>query len=238
MSVDYLLDLSAKHMLRRHILILLFLVWALRATADQPETLSARAYARDMPSKGLVIFKVNWGRKWGCAHVDNAQLVRLTFSQLPLRAASPTLDLKTPSKLFVKDEYVPYAYLIDPGTYAITAFDVMVARSQWDVVHVVGNKDQLFENENPIGGTFEVSANEIVYIGHFALDCAQETIPWRYYLKERSAFDTLVSGFRNYYPFASALPIQYRLFNTTMFGQPFSLPDEPGSATAEPVEKP
>ena len=210
----------------RRILALLLIAWALSAKAGQPEALSARTFAKNMPDKGIVIFKINWGRKWGCAGVENAQLGRLTFSRLPLAESSVTLDLKPLSRLFVNDEFTPYAYVVDPGTYAITAFDVTVAKSQWDVGHIVASKDQLFENESPKGGTFEVSANEVVYIGHFGLDCTQETIPWRYYLADRSAFDNLVAGFRKHFPFASSLPVRFRLFTTTMFGQPFSLPVE------------
>lgn len=214
-------------MAHRHILALLLCAFSLTATAGQPEALSARVFAKNMPDKGIVIFEVNWGRKWGCAGVENAQLERLTFSRLPLDASSSSLNLKTPSKLFVNDKYVPYAYVVDPGTYAITAFDVKVAKSQWDVGHIVATKDQLFENENAMGGTFEVLANEVVYIGHFGLDCAQETIPWRYYLEGRSGFDSFVRGFRRQFPFAASLPARYRLFATTKFGQPFALPDEP-----------
>jgi len=216
-----------------HLLALALFAWALAATAGQPEALSSKAFAKYMPDRGIVIFKVNWGRKWGCAGVENAQLERLTFSKLPLDQSSTKLDLKTPSKLFVNDQYLPYAYIVDPGTYAISGFDVKVAKSQWDVGHIAATKDQLFENDNPIGGTFEVSANEVVYIGHFGLDCTQETIPWRYYLEDRPAFDNLVSGFRHEFPFAASLRVRYRLFATTMFGQPFALPEEPGPAKVQ-----
>ena len=159
--------------------------------------------------------------------MENAQLLRLTFTRLPLDASSPVLSVKTPSRLFVGDRYLPYAYVVDPGTYAITGFEVKIAKSQWFVQHMIGAQADLFENGVPVGGTFEVTANEVVYIGHFALDCTQETIPWRYYLKDRKEYDELVSGFRKYFPFAAALKIRFRLFETSMFGQPFSLPDEP-----------
>ena len=217
----------------RYCLALVLFVWALTATAGQPEALSSKAFAKYMPDQGIVIFEVNWGRKWGCAGVENAQLERLTFSRLPLDESSAKLDLKTPSKLFVNDQYVPYAYVVDPGTYAISGFDVKVAKSQWDVGHIVATKDHLFENGTPLGGTFEVSANEVVYIGHFGLDCAQETIPWRYYIEDKSGFDGLVSGFRHDFPFAASLPVRYRLFATTMFGQPFSLPEESSPAKVQ-----
>jgi len=210
----------------RHISALLIFACSLAAAADQPTALDARIFAKTMPQTGIVIFNINWGRKWGCAGVENAQLQRLSFSRLPLTETSAKLDLKTPSKLFVEDRFLPYAYVVDPGTYAITAFDVKVAKSQRDVGHIVATVEHLFENGNPKGGTFEVSGNEVVYIGHFGLDCAQETIPWRYYIEDQVSFDSMVSGFGEQFPFASSLPVRYRLFSTTMFGRPFSLPVE------------
>jgi hypothetical protein len=210
----------------RYFFALLVVACSLPLAAGQPRALDAKTFAASMPGKGIVILEINWGRKWGCAGVENAQLQRLTFSRLPLDGDATTLDLKTPSKLFVDDRFVPYSYVVDPGTYAITAFDVKVAKSPRDVGHIVGSTHQLFEGGSSKGGTFEVSANEVVYIGHFGLDCAQETIPWRYYLEDRAGFDSLVSGFKRQFPFASSLPVRYRLFATTMFGNPFSLPDE------------
>ena len=209
--------------------ILVLLLSALAAKGAELEALSARAFERAVPDRGVVIFKVNWGRKWGCAHLDNAQLTRLTFSKLPVDGSSPMLEVKPLSKLFVKDNYTPYAYIAETGTYALVGFDVLAAKTQWNVGHIVGTKAELFESDSPKGGTFTVGPNEVVYIGHFALDCNQEAIPWRYYIDSQDAFDSLVAGFRKAFPFAASLPVKYRLFDTSMFGQAFSLPVGPST---------
>jgi hypothetical protein len=200
--------------------------------AGQPQPLDARVYAKELPAAGIVTFSVNWGRKWGCAGAENAQLQRLAFSRLPADPASAVLDLKTPSKLFVDDRFISYSYVLEPGTYAISAFDVKVAKSKREVGHLLGTSQELMQDGTSKGGTFEVSANEVVYIGHFALDCAEEAIPWRYYVEDRPSFDSLVSEFGQQFPFAASLPVRFRLFSTTMFGEPFSLPD-----AANPQEK-
>jgi hypothetical protein len=213
--------------LTRHILFaVLVFACSLSVAADQPKALDAASFAKGMPEMGIVTLQINWGRHWGCAGSENAQLQRLAFSKVPLDNSSATLDLKTPSKLFVDDRFAEYTYVLEPGTYAISAFDVKVARSVRNVGHIAATTDHLFENGTPKGGTFQVAANEIVYIGHFGLDCAQETIPWRYYIEDRPSFDELVLEFRKKYPFADSLPFQYRLFDTSMFGRAFALPDK------------
>jgi hypothetical protein len=218
---------------RRFYLALLLSAGALIARADRPEALNARSFAKGMPKRGVVIFEINWGRKWGCAGIENAQLERLTFTQLPLGPTSTTLDLKTPSKLFVKDQFLPYAYVVDAGKYAISSFDVKISESLAGVGHILGTKAQLFDSEIPKGGTFEVTSSEVVYIGHFGLDCAKETIPWRYYVEDKASFESLVSDFGKHHPFASSLLVRYQLFDTTMFGRPYSLPDEPAEGKAK-----
>ena len=145
-----------------------------------------------------------------------AQLQALTFSQVP---NGPVLELKTPSRLFVDDKYQGYAFIVEPGEYFLTDFDVKVAQSTRRVGHLIG-KSVLFENGQPIGGSFTVMAGEFVYVGHFSLDCAQEAIPWRYYLADQAEFDSFTKGVREYYPFVGDIYIIYRPFETEMFGGP------------------
>ena len=196
------------------------------ATAAEPLPLTERNFETADGRLGIVLFEANWGRRWGCAGLDNAQLLNLTFTRLSedsLVRDGITLDLKTPSRLHVRDSYSPYAYLVEPGEYAITGFDVKVARSVTDVSHVLGTLSNLTENDRPMGGTFSVATSEIVYIGHFSLDCAMEPIPWRYYLEGRAEFDSWSETFRERYPFVGDAPVQFRLFSTTMFGEPYTL---------------
>jgi hypothetical protein len=181
----------------------------------EPVELSEKALIKSARQHGVIVFEVNWGRQWGCAGLDNAQLQALTFSRLP---DGPTLDLKTPSRLFVDDSYKGYALLVEPGEYVLTGFDVKVAKSVRDVGHLVA--------EGQDYGRFSVAGGEFVYIGHFSLDCSEEAIPWRYYMQSTEDFAQFVRGFKRHYPFVGEVDVEYRLFDTDVFGFPYSLSDE------------
>lgn len=191
--------------------------------AAEPVSLSADTYKSDL---GVLIVQVNWGRMWKCGQFENAQLQALTFTKSPIDTPEPvSLDLETPSKLFVDNKYLPYAFAIQPGEYVLTAFDVKIARSATDVSHIVGSKENLIKDGKPVGGTFMVNPGEIVYVGHFGLDCGAEPFLWRNYIESREDFEKYISGFRKKFPFVKQVPAQYRLFSTEVFGRPFALKD-------------
>jgi hypothetical protein len=191
--------------------------------AAEPVILSAGTYKADL---GVLIIQVNWGRTWKCGQFENAQLQSLTFTKSPIGTPEPvSLDLETPSKLFVDNKFLPYAFVIQPGEYVLTAFDVKVARSVTDVAHINGSKDSLIKDGKPVGGTFTVNPGEIVYVGHFGLDCGAEPFLWRSYIDGRGDFEKYVGGFREKFPFVKQVPTQYRLFSTKLLGNPFSLKD-------------
>ena len=193
------------------------------AIAAEPVNLSADTYKPDL---GVLIIQANWGRTWKCGQFENAQLQALTFTKSPIDTSeSVSLDLETPSKLFVDNKFLPYAFVIQPGEYVLTAFDVKVARSVTDVVHIKGSKDNLVKDGKPVGGTFTVNPGEIVYIGHFGLDCGAEPFLWRTYIDGRMDFEKYIGGFREKYPFVKQVPAQYRLFSTQLLGNPFALKD-------------
>lgn len=191
--------------------------------AEEPVSLSVDAYKPDL---GVLIIQVNWGRAWKCGQFENAQLQAITFTKFPIDApASLSLDLETPSKLFVDNTYLPYALVIQPGEYVLTAFDVKIARSVADVAHITGSMENLIKDGKPVGGTFTVNPGEIVYVGHFGLDCGAEPFLWRSYIESRKDFEKYIDGFRKKFPFVKQVPVQYRLFSTQLFGRPFALKD-------------
>ena len=195
----------------------------LLAVAAEPVSLSEATYKSDL---GVLIIQINWGRVWKCGQFENAQLQALTFTKSPINTPeSVSLDLETPSKLSVDNKFLPYAFVIQPGEYVLTAFDVKVARSVTDVAHITGSKDNLIKDGKPVGGTFTVNPGEIVYIGHFGLDCGAEPFLWRNYIQSREDFERYVAGFREKYPFINQVPVQYRLFSTQFLGNPFALKD-------------
>jgi hypothetical protein len=189
--------------------------------AADPVSLSESTYKADL---GVLIIQVNWGRRWKCGQFENAQLQALTFTKSPVIALEQiSLDLVTPSKLFVDNKFLPYAYFIQPGEYVLTGFDVKVARSVSDVAHILGTRENLIKDGKPTGGTFTVNSGEVVYVGHFGLDCGAEPFLWRSYVDGQSEFERYIDGFRSKFPFAKQLPAHYRLFSTELFGRPFTL---------------
>jgi len=191
--------------------------------AAEPVSLSADTYKADL---GVLIIQVDWGRTWKCGQFENAQLQALTFTKSPIDTPEPvSLDLEPPSKLFVDNKFLPYAFVIQPGEYTLTAFDVKIARSGTDVAHIKESKDNLIKDGKPVGGTFTVNLGEIVYVGHFGLDCGAEPFLWRSYIQSREDFEKYVGGFREKFPFVKQVPTQYRLFSTKLLGNPFSLKD-------------
>lgn len=191
--------------------------------AAEPVNLSADTYKANL---GVLIIQVNWGRAWKCGQFENAQLQALTFTKSPVDTPKPvSLDLETPSKLLVDNKFLPYAFIIQPGEYFLTAFDVKVARSVSDVAHIKGSKDTLIKDGKPVGGTFTVNPGEIVYVGHFGLDCGAEPFLWRNYIEGRDDFEKYIDGFREKFPFVKHVPVQYRLFSTQLFGNPYTLKD-------------
>ncbi|HZW87125.1 MAG TPA: hypothetical protein VFF41_06675 [Gallionella sp.] len=191
--------------------------------AAETASLSESTYKADL---GVIIIQVDWGRAWKCGQFENAQLQALTFTKFPIDTPEPTfLNLVTPSKLFVDKKFLPYAFVISPGEYVLTAFDIKVARSVSDVAHITGSSDNLIKDGEPVGGTFTVNPGEIVYVGHFGLDCGAEPFLWRYYISSREEFEKYIRGFRQKYVFIKQVPVQYRLFSTQLLGNPFVLQD-------------
>ena len=206
----------------RHALTILALAPSL-VLGGEPIGLTEESYKADL---AVIIIQMNWGRRWKCGQYENAQLQALTFTKSPIDSAEPvSIELETPSRLFVDNKFLPYAFVVQPGEYVLTAFDVKIARSRTDVAHIKGSKDNLIKDGKPIGGSFTVNPGEIVYVGHFGLDCSAEPFLWRYYIDGRAEFDRYIAGFREKFPFVKQVPVQYRLFSTRLLGNPFSLED-------------
>ena len=184
------------------------------AVGEHGQSLTEDAYTAAAGRLGVIILEVNWGRRWNCGAYENAQLQRLTFN-----AGSPESGR-------IDGEFTPMAIMVEPGQYALTGFDVKVARSVSDVGHYIGTDKELLPDGQPRGGTLSIAAGEIIYIGHFGLDCGNEVMPWRYYLTEQEEFVAYVGGFRDAFPFTASSDVEYRLFDTETIGRAFAV-DEP-----------
>lgn len=209
----------------RRILVLAFII-PLIAGAGPPQPLSADSFAESGIDRGIVVLGINWNRMWDCGGYENAQLQRLSFlfvNQLDAVEAVRTLDFEIPHRLGSTNSFTEYEMLLEPGVYALSGFDIKVAESVARVFHLVTATEQLIGDGEPLGGTFSVSRGEIVYIGHFELDCVESPIPWRYYIDDRKRFESFIAKLRKEHPYLTDTPAQFRLFSTTQFGTQFSL---------------
>jgi hypothetical protein len=189
--------------------------------ADPPATLTASSFT---PAKGTVFLFANWGRAWKCGAFENAQLQAIAFAKVPYSGLKEELlSLEPRSTLLANDKWLLYAYVVEPGEYALASFDLKVAKSVKDVRRLKPGASDLFKDNKPIGGTFKVAAGEIVYIGNFWVDCTTpDPIPWRYF-STREEFARDVTTFRKAYPFTKDVPILYRLFATELIGQMYDV---------------
>ena len=207
-------------------LFVILLVSPLVAGADEPELLTADSFAELGGHRGVVLLGINWNRMWDCGGYENAQLHGISFlrvDQGDFKGAIRTLDFTVPRRLLETDYFTEYEILLEPGEYALSNFDIKVAESAFRVRHLVTGVEQLLKNGEALGGTFSVADGEIVYIGHFELDCVKSPIPWRYYIDSRERFESYMARLRSEYPFLAGTPAQFRLFSTTRFGLEFSL---------------
>ena len=137
-----------------------FVLSATNVLADY-EKLTKKNYEKSGNEKVVVIYGVNWGRKWGCAGFENAQLQSLTFSRIDAGSNSfdgETIALKTPSILFVDDVFNSHAIIVDPGEYALIGFDIKAAKSVRDVGHFIAKSKDLFKDGKAVAGTFTANA--------------------------------------------------------------------------------
>ena len=189
-------------------LIIIFVLSASKAFAGE-DKLTERNYGKSKNEKAVLLYGVNWGRQWGCAGFNNAQLQNLTFSRINSNLDREEIVLNNSAKLFSENSSESYAIIVNPGEYRLTGYDIKIARSSKEVSHIKGEGE----------GTFEVKAGEIVYIGDFGLDCVgDKPLLWRYYIKTED-FERYIVQFKKKYRFVGDKPVIYRLFQTNMFGQ-------------------
>jgi hypothetical protein len=191
------------------------------------EPLTAEAYEKDRAAKGVVLFAVRWDRRWKCGDFENAQLRLIGFDRLPSQKTEeekPDLVVDDAPLIMTKPVFDSYAFLVEPGEYALSGLQIKVARSVSDVGQFKAPRSAFLKDGKSKGGTFSVGAGEIIYIGHFYLDCYQQPILWRYYAEGRDGFDEYLGVVKKNQPFLDITNAQYRLFKTTVFGRDYQLP--------------
>lgn len=170
----------------------------------------------------------NWGREWKCGGFENAQLKSLAFDKAgaPKEGSDeePDLVLEDGSLLPPSSRFQNYAYIVEPGDYLLSAFSVKAVQSVSKVGYFRAARSDLIQDGQSKAGSFTVSAGEIVYIGHFSLDCTKTPMPWRYYTSDRGDFEKYLSGIKKEFDALDVAKVKFRLFDTTTMGRPFSLP--------------
>ena len=189
--------------------------------------LTSEAYAESGKTKGVVLFAVRWDRKWKCASFENAQLRLIAFDKLPSSHAvedeSADLLVADAPLIMTKPRFDDYAFLVEPGEYALSGLHIKAATSISDVRLAKVGRERLLKDGRPEGGTFTAGPGEIVYIGHFYLDCYGEPTLWRYYLEDRDTFNAYLAEAKKKYPDLDFTKAQFRLFKTKFFGNDYEL---------------
>jgi hypothetical protein len=192
------------------------------------EPVKGDAVAAGRESKGIVLMAVRWDRRWKCGAFENAQLRVIGFDKAPITKASddadPDIVLDDAPRVMTKPEFETYAFLVDPGEYGLTRLEIKVARSVSDVGFFRVPRSKFLVDGKSRGGSFTVSSGEVVYIGHFYLDCYRQPILWRYYPDGREAFNEYLTSLKSTFPALEAERVTFRLFQTKEFGQDYKLP--------------
>ncbi len=190
------------------------------------QEVTASSY-RNNPAKGFVVLSALWGRTWNCGRFVNGQLWSFGFDRLPTDTTADDAAAEVAlegSPYYGGGPATNYVLALDPGEYALTIFSVKVATSATDSKTVSVGRARLFEEGRPIGGTFIVKAAELVYIGHFGLDCYKEPTIWRYYPGGQEGFEHYKQVIKEQYPFLDVGKMQFRLFKTSHLGRDYVLP--------------
>jgi hypothetical protein len=186
---------------------------------------TARTYAKNRETHGVVLFDAHWGRRWGCAGFRYARLDSLRFDRLPAEGRDDNTPadilIEEPNKITLKNWYLHYAIMVEPGEYALSGFKILASRGSPMFMDV--RRSHMASVGIEESGSFKVGANETVYIGHFDIDCYLRPMLWRYYWK--SDFQEYLDMQKQKYPFLKLDNVVYRLFEGKAFGRPHKLGD-------------
>ena len=209
--------------------LLMLLATCLQSAIAAPisTALTKEGYVASGENKGVVLIAVNWARRWQCGGFENAQLQSMAFdlATKPGKGKSdqPDIALEPSSTLLAGPSFVHYAFIVEPGEYQLSAFKLKVAKSIANIAYMKGDRSTLLVGGKSKAGSFTAVAGEIVYVGHFAVDCGGVPMPWRFYPEDRLGFDHYLKNFAAEFPGLPVEKAKFRLFQTETMGKPFSL---------------
>jgi hypothetical protein len=212
----------------RFLLFLALVTSALAAAPVAIREVTKKTYQPGIAENAVVVFDVNWGRLWNCGGYENAELMKLEFDRITgtPKAADAKADLivEGPPRLLRNQQFLNYAFILPPGEYVLSGISIKVARSMRDVGYLNSKRSDLIKGGKPDGGTFTVTAGEIVFIGNFFLDCQTGPMLWRYYPEKKEDFQSQIAEYRSKYPFLEAQRFRFRLLRSKYFGLDYDLP--------------
>src|SRR6185369_13742844 len=101
------------------------------------DRLSAEEYSRLKEKTGVVLLAINWNRRWNCGGFQNAQLQSIAFDRMAAAAraddAPPDLRIADAPLIMTTPGFDNYAFVVDPGSYVLSGFEVKAAMSMVDV---------------------------------------------------------------------------------------------------------
>jgi hypothetical protein len=180
-------------------------------------------YEQTASTKAVVLISVNWNRQWKCGTYENAQLQSFSFDKAGTEkevSAMPDLLLKDDSFISTPSGFVNYAFVVDPGEYLFGGFRLKVAKSVSEVGYFSADRSILLADGKSKVGRFQVEAGEIVYLGHFAVNCTGQPMPWRYYAQPGSDFDKYLNVIKKQFPSIDTQSVKFRPFETSVMGGP------------------
>jgi uncharacterized protein len=186
-------------------------------TALPLQMIGAEAFQRLKAVTGIVLLSVNWNGRTNCGGFAEARLLSLSFDRMPDARGDDA-----PGDLVVDDPRpgtVDYAFVVPPGGYALSGYDVRVAKSAGDSGGFRAARSKLVKDGLPLGGGFEVRAGEIVYVGDFSLECRDQPMPWRSFPEGPAEFQEYLGRVKSRFPSLETGRAQFRPMVTSKFGR-------------------
>ena len=176
-------------------------------------------YQRLKTTVGVVLLSVNWNAKVKCSGFESARPQGLVFDQVPnARGDEERGDLVIDVP---RAGTADYAFLAPPGAYALSGFDIHVAKSARDSGGFRAPRSRLLKDGFAEDGGFDVRAGEIVYIGEFSVECRKQPIPWRSYPDGPAEFQEYLGRVKTLFPALQTRKAQFRPMATRQFGAPY-----------------
>ncbi len=180
------------------------------------QMIGADRYQQRKAAMGVVLLTVHWGQRTNCSGFESAQLLGLSFDQVPTVRGDDE-----PADLVIDDpeaDIVDYAFLAPPGAYALSGFDIKVSKSAHDGGGFRAPRSRLLKDGFAADGGFDVRAGEIVYIGDFSVECRKQPIPWRSFPDGPAEFQQYLERIKSRFPALETGKAQFRPMATKQFG--------------------